>query len=98
MNQKLEEAITNLSNELQSMNPNAHAATRLEKVTERFKKADEEHKASYRNATEAKRRFENVRQMRLDLFNEAFEHISGEIQNTYQALTTSPAMPMGGTA
>jgi chromosome segregation ATPase len=35
---------------------------------------------------------------RCDLFNKAFDHISGTIDNVYKALTKGKAAPQGGVA
>lgn len=90
--------ITELTNELATLNPNMRAIDRLSTAQNRLKTTDTDFENTRRTAREAKEAFEEVRQKRADLFNKAFQHISDQIGPVYVALTKSANFPMGGQA
>jgi structural maintenance of chromosome 1 len=80
------------------MNPQSRAEERLETVKRRQLAADQEHQTASKDLQRIKRAFENVQEMRLELFNKAFNHISEQIVGVYKELTRSASFPLGGTA
>ncbi|GAB7354420.1 hypothetical protein MBLNU459_g4911t1 [Dothideomycetes sp. NU459] len=94
----LQENISTLQSELDKMAPNMRAIERLEGVEARLKATDNEFETSRRAAKRAKDDFDEVRETRLDLFNKAYEHISGQIDQVYKELTRTASFPLGGQA
>ncbi|KAM3529981.1 hypothetical protein NHJ13051_001588 [Beauveria bassiana] len=94
----LTERITNLTSELEKLNPNMRAMERLEGVESRLKQTDQEYEDSKTAAQEAKEAFSNVKQKRYEIFNKAFTHIQEQISHVYKDLTRSDAYPLGGQA
>ncbi|RGP72844.1 structural maintenance-chromosome 1 [Fusarium longipes] len=94
----LSEKITNLTSELEKLNPNMRAMERLESVETRLRVTDQEYEDSKTAAQEAKEAFNEVKQKRYDLFNKAFSHIQEQISHVYKDLTRSEAYPLGGQA
>ncbi|XEU99431.1 hypothetical protein FSHL1_004718 [Fusarium sambucinum] len=94
----LSEKITNLTSELEKLNPNMRAMERLESVETRLRVTDQEYEDSKTAAQEAKEAFNQVKQKRYDLFNKAFSHIQEQISHVYKDLTRSEAYPLGGQA
>ena len=95
---QLTEAIAKLNTTLDKMQPNNHAAHRLETVEQRFRDTEKEFEDSrtlYRNKKKA---FEDVQEKRNDLFNKAFGHISEQIEPIYANLTRSAEFTAGGRA
>ncbi|KAF5595423.1 structural maintenance-chromosome 1 [Fusarium pseudocircinatum] len=96
--ESLSEKITNLTSELEKLNPNMRAMERLESVESRLRVTDQEYEDSKTAAHEAKEVFNRVKQKRYDLFNKAFSHIQEQISHVYKDLTRSEAYPLGGQA
>ncbi|KAF5656506.1 structural maintenance-chromosome 1 [Fusarium heterosporum] len=96
--ESLSEKITNLTSELEKLNPNMRAMERLESVESRLRVTDQEFEDSKTAALEAKDAFNEVKQKRYDLFNKAFSHIQEQISHVYKDLTRSEAYPLGGQA
>ncbi|KAL2148847.1 hypothetical protein VTH82DRAFT_1994 [Thermothelomyces myriococcoides] len=95
---KLQERITSLTNELEKLNPNMRAMERLESVKSRLEATEkdfEDSRAALRAAREA---FAKVKEKRFELFNKAFTHIQEQITHVYKDLTRSDAYPLGGQA
>jgi structural maintenance of chromosome 1 len=63
-------------------------------LNEAEEEADETRKESKR----ARDEFQELKKKRCDLFNKAFNHISGCIDTIYKDLTTSKTLKAGGTA
>lgn len=96
--EKLQETISTLNSELDKMAPNMRANERLEGVESRLKTTEKDFENARKAASRARGDFEDVREKRLELFNKAFEHISGQIGKVYKDLTRSAAFPLGGQA
>ena len=80
------------------MAPNMRATDRLTGVEARLKTTDKEFESARRTAKHTREEFEDVRNMRLELFNKAFSHISDQIDAVYKDLTRGVASHMGGQA
>ncbi|KAG9718870.1 cohesin complex subunit Psm1, partial [Aureobasidium melanogenum] len=94
----LQEIISNIQADLDKMAPNMRAIERLEGVEARLKSTDDEFEASRKAAKEAKDQFDDIRDLRSELFNKAYEHISGQIDQVYKELTRTASFPLGGQA
>ncbi|GAM86041.1 hypothetical protein ANO11243_040510 [Dothideomycetidae sp. 11243] len=95
---ELKETIDRLATELEKMAPNARANERLESTESKLRDYDSQYKAALNDMNRAKRAFEDVRDKRSDLFNEAYEHISNSIDQVYKDLTRTVSFPLGGMA
>ncbi|KAG5365425.1 Structural maintenance of chromosomes protein 1 [Yarrowia sp. C11] len=87
-----------LQAELERINPNLKAVSRLEQVEAEGATIEAESKREREALQELQAQFREVRDARCDRFNAAFEHISGIIDATYKELTRSDAFPLGGSA
>src|SRR5262245_60083022 len=74
------------------------ASERLEAARNKLKQIEADFTAARKRAADAKQKFEDVKQQRLDLFMKAYDHIHENILPVYQSLTQSPQFPLGGTA
>ena len=95
---QLIEAIAKLNTVLDKMQPNSHAASRLETVQQRFDDTSKEFEDSRTLYRDKKKGFEDVQRKRNDLFNRAFAHISEQIEPIYANLTRSAEFAAGGRA
>ena len=98
VDQRLQDAIKTLSNDLDKMAPNMRAVDRLDSTEQKLKSAEKEYEQSRRNYRDLKEDFEAVQAKRMELFNRAFNHISDSIGDIYRKLTKSPNYPLGGQA
>lgn len=87
-----------LQAELERINPNLKAVSRLEQVEAEGATIEAESKREREALQELQAQFREVRDARCDKFNAAFEHISNVIDSTYKELTRSDAFPLGGSA
>ena len=92
------DAIAKLNSTLDKMQPNSHAAQRLQTVEQRFRDTEKEFEDSRTLYREKKQSFEKVQRRRNDLFNKAFSHISEQIEPIYANLTRSAEFTAGGRA
>lgn len=98
VDEKLQEKISSLSAELETLNPNMRAIERLESVKSRLESTEQDFDDSRSAARAAKEEFSKVKNMRFELFNKAFMHIQEQIVHVYRDLTRSDAYPLGGSA
>lgn len=98
IDKQLQEETDRLDAQLTKMTPNAHATARLEASEGRLRDTDAEYKAVHDRYTKLNKDFNAVKQKRNDLFNNAFEHISEQIEPIYSNLTRSAEFPAGGRA
>ncbi|KAH8927948.1 cohesin complex subunit psm1 [Atractiella rhizophila] len=90
--------VKRLTDEIEKLTPNMKAIDRLEDVQTKLDDAEKEFQEARRVSQEAKEIFNEVKNKRSDLFNKAFNHISGRIDGVYKDLTKGKASPMGGVA
>jgi len=95
---ELNSQITELANELDSMQPNMHAVDRFAAVQERLGEASNELEAHRERVRQATAQFEEVRRRRLQMFQECYKHVSESLSVIYKDLTRSSKHPLGGTA
>ncbi|KAJ9612433.1 Structural maintenance of chromosomes protein 1 [Cladophialophora chaetospira] len=98
MESQLHEEISKLSAALDKMQPNAHAAQRLQAVEARAKDTEQEYDTSRKTFQDLKTRFEDKMEKRNEAFKKAFSHISEQIEPIYSNLTKSDEFPAGGRA
>ncbi|KAJ1421694.1 RecF/RecN/SMC, partial [Ochromonadaceae sp. CCMP2298] len=91
-------SIAELAAELESIQPNMHAAERYEGVVDRLRECSDELEGTKETARSLSVRFEEVRQRRLSLFSECFGHVSEALGTIYKDLTRSGKHPLGGNA
>ncbi|KAK4795735.1 hypothetical protein SAY86_028061 [Trapa natans] len=78
--------------------PNLKALDQYEALKEKERAATEEFEAARKEEKEVADKYNSVKQRRYELFMEAFNHISGNIDKIYKQLTKSNTHPLGGTA
>jgi structural maintenance of chromosome 1 len=96
--EQLLQRITDLTAELEKLNPNMRAIDRLDGVEARLKSTEKDFEDARKAAKKSKDEFNAVKEKRFDLFNKAFTHISEQISHVYKDLTRSAAFPLGGQA
>ncbi|MQM15887.1 hypothetical protein Taro_048838 [Colocasia esculenta] len=84
--------------EIEKTAPNLKALDQYEALLEKEKQVIEEFEAVRREEKEISDRYNAVKQKRYELFMEAFDHISTNIDKIYKQLTKSQTHPLGGTA
>lgn len=71
---------------------------RLKDVQSGLNEAEEEADETRKESRRARDEFLELKKKRCELFNKAFNHISGCIDKIYKDLTTSQTLKAGGTA
>ncbi|OIW19958.1 hypothetical protein TanjilG_30906 [Lupinus angustifolius] len=87
-----------LISEIERTAPNLKALDQYEALLEKEKAVTEEFEAVRKEEKEKADRFNAVKQRRYELFMDAFNYISGNIDKIYKQLTKSNTHPLGGTA
>eukprot|EP00850_Spirogloea_muscicola_P013986 SM000098S25066 [mRNA] locus=s98:69413:76675:+ [translate_table: standard] len=87
-----------LSAEIEQTAPNLRALDQYEALKEKEREAVEAFEVARQEARTITESFNEIKQKRYDLVMEAFNHISGIINNIYKGLTMSSTHPLGGTA
>ncbi|KAE9612203.1 putative structural maintenance of chromosomes protein [Lupinus albus] len=87
-----------LISEIERTAPNLKALDQYEALLEKEKAVTEEFEAVRKEEKEKADRFNAVKQRRYELFMDAFNYISGNIDKIYKQLTKSITHPLGGTA
>ncbi|KAF1958884.1 RecF/RecN/SMC protein [Byssothecium circinans] len=95
---KLTEAIMTLDAEISKANPNMKAGERLIAAKEKLEQIETNFTTARKRALEAKHKFEQVKEKRIELFMKAYDHIRDNILEVYQRLTESEQFQLGGTA
>jgi structural maintenance of chromosome 1 len=90
--------IKEMSEEIETLAPNARAETKLHDATQRLKDFDTQLNEARDAAKEADEAFNKVRQQRFDAFMGMFNHVSEQIDPIYKELTKRENAPMGGSA
>ncbi|KAK9281356.1 hypothetical protein L1049_004256 [Liquidambar formosana] len=87
-----------LISEIEKRTPNLKALDQYEALQEKERVVIEEFEAARKEEKEIADKFNSVKQKRYELFMEAFNHISNNIDKIYKQLTKSSTHPLGGTA
>ncbi|ODV98585.1 hypothetical protein PACTADRAFT_64720 [Pachysolen tannophilus NRRL Y-2460] len=95
---KIAEELSKINDELDSLSPNIKAVERLKEVEIKSKDVDGEFKRFKKDEMELMNHFNEVKEKRYALFNQAFEHISSHIDSIYKELTRTNSVisPLGG--
>ncbi|KAL0418640.1 UNVERIFIED_CONTAM: Structural maintenance of chromosomes protein 1 [Sesamum radiatum] len=88
--------ITSLISEIGRSTPNLKALDQYEAVLEKERAATKEWEAARDEQNRVTAEYNKVKQMRHELFMEAFNHISGNIDKIYNELTKSNTHSVGG--
>lgn len=89
--------IEDVEKDLHALTPNAKAMERLKEVDHKIKNFDREFTKARQDEKRASTRFNEVKQLRTELFMEAFTHISERIDGVYKELTRTSSSA-GGSA
>jgi structural maintenance of chromosome 1 len=90
--------IKEISEEIETLAPNARAETKLQDANQRLKDFDTQLNEAREAAKVADEAFAQVRQQRYDAFMNMFNHVSEQIDPTYKELTKRENAPLGGSA
>ncbi|KAF9479327.1 condensin complex subunit SMC1 [Pholiota conissans] len=95
---RLDKEIADKIAEIERMAPNMKAMERLDDVETKLADTEREAEKARKDSKQARDHFNDVRKRRCDLFNQAYNHISDNIDEVYKKLTKGKAAPMGGVA
>ncbi|KAL0561481.1 hypothetical protein IC582_001909 [Cucumis melo] len=95
---KFKRDIDALVSEIDRTAPNLKALDQYEALKEKERVISEEFEAARKQEKEVADKFNSIKQKRYELFMDAFNHISGNIDRIYKQLTKSITHPLGGTA
>ncbi|KAJ8749142.1 hypothetical protein K2173_013749 [Erythroxylum novogranatense] len=84
--------------EIERTAPNLKALDQYEALQEKERAVTEEFEAARKEEKQVADAYNSVKQRRYELFMEAFNHISNNIDKIYKQLTKSSTHPLGGTA
>ncbi|KAF2286808.1 hypothetical protein GH714_030469 [Hevea brasiliensis] len=84
--------------EIEKTAPNLKALDQYEALLEKERAVTEEFEAARKEEKQVADAYNSVKQRRYELFMEAFNHISNNIDKIYKQLTKSNTHPLGGTA
>lgn len=90
--------LNDVIDELEKLTPNAKASERLKATETRLKEFDRDFSKARQRENKALQKFNDIKAQRYELFNKAFEHIAGRIDEIYKDLTRSTSSPLGGSA
>lgn len=98
MKQKYEKDIHQLSNDVETMQPNLRAEENYLDVTKRLKTTDDKLNKARSVSRKVELSYEEVKQKRYDKFIKMFDHVEQTIDRVYKDLTKSKKHPLGGNA
>lgn len=87
-----------IMSEIEKTAPNLKALDQYEALLEKERAVTEEFEAARKEEKQVADAYNSVKQRRYELFMEAFNHISNNIDKIYKQLTKSNTHPLGGTA
>jgi structural maintenance of chromosome 1 len=90
--------ITSIVSEIERTAPNLKALDQYEALLEKERAVSKQFEEARNEEKEVTSEFNRVKQCRYELFMEAFNHISSNIDKIYKQLTKSHTHPLGGTA
>ncbi|MED6147276.1 Structural maintenance of chromosomes protein 1 [Stylosanthes scabra] len=95
---EFKQKMDSLVSEIERTAPNLKALDQYEALLEKERAVVEEFESVRKEEKEIADKFNSVKQRRYELFMDAFNHISGNIDKIYKQLTKSSTHPLGGTA
>ncbi|CAN8279311.1 unnamed protein product [Cochlearia groenlandica] len=90
--------IESKTSEIERTAPNLRALDQYEAIQEKERQVSQEFEAARKEEKQVADAYNAVKQKRYELFMEAFNHISSNIDKIYKQLTKSNTHPLGGTA
>lgn len=81
------EKLARLTSQIEAMVPKTRAMEKLEEVEGRLREHDQEFEAARKLAKTTKDEFAEIKNRRVNLFNQAYSHIKNEILDVYRELT-----------
>ncbi|KMS94026.1 hypothetical protein BVRB_025540 [Beta vulgaris subsp. vulgaris] len=93
-----EEKLARMNAEMETLAPNLKSFDQFDEIKGRVASAGADFEAAKHQSKEASESFNQIRQERLKKFMNAYNHISGAIDEIYKQLTRSARFPLGGTA
>lgn len=94
----LAKKISALAAEIETIQPNMHAAEKYDGVIDKLKECNADLEKAKDVAKSAATRFDELKTLRQKLFNECFQHVSESLSIIYKDLTRSSRHPLGGNA
>ncbi|CAH2064118.1 unnamed protein product [Thlaspi arvense] len=98
MDAEFRQKIESKTSEIERTAPNMRALDQYEAIQEKEKQVSQEFEAARKEEKQVADAYNIVKQKRYELFMEAFNHISSNIDKIYKQLTKSNTHPLGGTA
>ncbi|CAA7046124.1 unnamed protein product [Microthlaspi erraticum] len=98
MDAEFRQKIESKTSEIERTAPNLRALDQYEAIQEKEKQVSQEFEAARKEEKRVADAYNIVKQKRYELFMEAFNHISSNIDKIYKQLTKSNTHPLGGTA
>ncbi|EOX94450.1 Structural maintenance of chromosome 1 protein, putative isoform 5 [Theobroma cacao] len=95
---EFKQKIDALVSEIERTAPNLKALDQYKTLQEKERDVTEEFEAARKEEKRVADEYNSVKQRRYELFMEAFNHISSNIDRIYKQLTKSGTHPLGGTA
>ncbi|XP_068664657.1 structural maintenance of chromosomes protein 1 isoform X2 [Aristolochia californica] len=95
---EFKQKMDSLVSEIERTAPNLKALDQYEALQEKERQVTEEFDAAKHVVQEIADKYNSVKQKRYELFMEAFNHVSNNIDKIYKQLTKSSTHPLGGTA
>ncbi|XVF21578.1 hypothetical protein REPUB_Repub12eG0101700 [Reevesia pubescens] len=95
---EFKQKIDALVSEIERTAPNLKALDQYKTLQEKERDVTEEFEAARKAEKEVADAYNSVKQRRYEMFMEAFNHISSNIDRIYKQLTKSGTHPLGGTA
>lgn len=95
---RCKEKLSNIQRELEILEPRLHGTLNCEMLEERMKITMESFEASRQAVKQLRESFNILKEKRKRLFQQAFDHISGKIDEIYKELTKDSQLGIGGTA
>ncbi|XP_010262325.1 PREDICTED: structural maintenance of chromosomes protein 1 [Nelumbo nucifera] len=95
---EFKQKIDTLISEIERTAPNTKAVEQYESLQKKERAVIEEFEAARKEEKEITDKYNAVKQKRYELFMDAFNHISSNIDKIYKQLTKSNTLPLGGTA
>jgi structural maintenance of chromosome 1 len=77
---------------MERLAPNLKASEKFDEMAEKVKTVEETHNVNAKRLKTASQKFEDIKQLRIQSFIDAFDHVSKAIEEIYAALTKSPGM------
>ncbi|KAJ8639255.1 hypothetical protein MRB53_015949 [Persea americana] len=95
---EFKQKMDSLVSEIERTAPNLKALGQYEALQEKEKEVIEEFETARRDEKVIADKYNSKKQQRYELFMQAFDHISSNIDKIYKQLTKSSTHPLGGTA